>query len=1540
MKYVLLSAILFSCTESKTELGPQPPIFQTSEMIQPREPISSDVVFCLPNAIDANGDVLEYSFVWTDEAGTVLSEESSLDVHNSGLSPLSSVSCTATVSNNLGEEASNTDTVVIKNQEPQIEEVLITPSEDLTVRSLLMCSNIGIDPDGFSVESVYSWQIDGVEVGTESTVQLSPNFAYDGARVSCQATVQDPHGGIAQESASVVLGNDTPRIDSIMFSHESVYGFIPVSCLVDTSDGDGDVVSIRYQWKIDGVIQQQNEPQFDLSALVGGRFSVGSILTCTATPFDDVSVGASKSISTQILNEEPQLSNLAITPSVIYADSTLLCGGQAHDPDNHSVSVGYSWDVDGIEVGTQSSLHLSPSLVSPSNIVSCTMTIQDEAGAVVSDVTAKEVQDTNPVISHLQILPAQVPMTGDSITCVASATDINNDILSFSYEWKDSLGTVVSTEATLVLDAQNSEPGEELLCSVLVTPASETVSESTSIMMGNIAPIFDSVSLSPETGIRSDSFMCSTLGASDLDEQTLVDDFRWYINNIPQNKTGNSFSSTDLQVGDVLRCSARVFDGLAYSSWQSVETIIQNQDPTIDSVTIFPSGVVVADDVLTCSYTASDEDGDVLTATYTWYDNNNIEVSTSSILALNPETNNPDDVFRCSVTVTDENGGQHSQTESIIISNTPPYFSQPAVLDSGETTVYMGDVLNCSAVAMDLDDGILDIEYRWEDLDGNLLHIGSSFDITAENIGERDALSCVAFAEDSYGSSLGSSVDIEIANSLPIIESIAIMPSEPISTDALLCSVASVTDADEDTVNVSYRWYIDSVLQNTSSDTLNGPFMVGAEVTCRVTPADSAGFGTPIESTVVIQNSLPIISDLRISPTDVNVNSAVTCLSSVSDIDDETLLISLAWTKEDGTVLSTDSQFQLSRSIIGTEHLTCTVTATDESGATTVESTSVQLENTAPTWTAEAFIVKPNGVLANQTIRCFAEANDVDDGSLDISYTWTNAFGTVLSTDAALLLNPSQLDVDDMLTCTAVAMDSGSLAITSIATEILINSAPVVMVEIPDATYKAGSTIPCTATGSDEDEETVSFRYEWSINGAVQSETSSSFTGSFKRADEVTCTVIPNDGHGDGAAISSTVEITNTAPSIASMGFLSSSLQTNDTAVFSATPTDVDGDNVSMTYKWYVDDILVKSGTGTSLSGSTYFDKDQDVHVVVELTDSFDAGTPTKSSTLTILNTGPVAPIVGISPGAAGILLQDLNCIIDIDAEDDDGDVLSYQYFWYQESNYFISTLSNVQPERVPAEELNIAGLWKCYVTVTDDDGVSATSNTASIYVQEQGESAEAAGVSCLDIMQSTVFGNRAAYWIDPSGSSPYQTACDFTADGGGWTLAFSAPASDTTYGSAWPYWYQEGATVDLVPGASGKGGAYDDLPFTEIRLTATDGSSEIRADAGSQGSLVDLVGSVPTVCTDLIAAGRSHFNSTFRTGTYFVNDYIAVVACDNDGTALEVDTHYDMAVFTTNLNHADYDMAKGDIGSEFRVGGINGDSSSSSGNILQIWVR
>jgi hypothetical protein len=96
-----------------------------------------------------------------------------------------------------------------------------------------------------------------------------------------------------------------------------------------------------------------------------------------------------------------------------------------------------------------------------------------------------------------------------------------------------------------------------------------------------------------------------------------------------------------------------------------------------------------------------------------------------------------------------------------------------------------------------------------------------------------------------------------------------------------------------------------------------------------------------------------------------------------------------------------------------------------------------------------------------------------------------------------------------------------------------------------------------------------------------------------------------------------------------------STVYTNDTITATVTTEDADGDSVSVTYEWYVNGGLVGE-TGSTLDGATYFDKDEEVYVVVTPGDGSEEGDSLSSDSIFVSNSAPSSPEVSVEKVVAG----------------------------------------------------------------------------------------------------------------------------------------------------------------------------------------------------------------------------------------------------------------------------------------------------------------
>ena len=177
-----------------------------------------------------------------------------------------------------------------------------------------------------------------------------------------------------------------------------------------------------------------------------------------------------------------------------------------------------------------------------------------------------------------------------------------------------------------------------------------------------------------------------------------------------------------------------------------------------------------------------------------------------------------------------------------------------------------------------------------------------------------------------------------------------------------------------------------------------------------------------------------------------------------------------------------------------------------------------------------------------------------------------------------------------------------------------------------------------------------------------------------------------------------------------------STVATNDPLSASVVSSDADGDALSLSYDWYVDGVLTRSGSSSSLSGASYFDRDEVVYVEVTADEGADTDSETSSS-VTVDNTAPSAPEVAITPEEpeAG---DDLTCAVTTASTDADGDALTYAFTWEVNGVAYSSAVDGALASVVDGADVGEGESWTCSVTADDgsevgDEGADSVSPTS-----------------------------------------------------------------------------------------------------------------------------------------------------------------------------------------------------------------------------------
>jgi hypothetical protein len=135
--------------------------------------------------------------------------------------------------------------------------------------------------------------------------------------------------------------------------------------------------------------------------------------------------------------------------------------------------------------------------------------------------------------------------------------------------------------------------------------------------------------------------------------------------------------------------------------------------------------------------------------------------------------------------------------------------------------------------------------------------------------------------------------------------------------------------------------------------------------------------------------------------------------------------------------------------------------------------------------------------------------------------------------------------------------------------------------------------LTATATKADADGDTVHLIYVWTVNGVtVQTSASTTSTtntytaGTLHKNDVVTVTVTPNDGTLNGAPVSASKTSPDNPPSTTVA--ITGTPTTGSTLTATASPTDPDGDAVTLIYVWSVNGTVKQTSASTSSTTNTY----------------------------------------------------------------------------------------------------------------------------------------------------------------------------------------------------------------------------------------------------------------------------------------------------------------------------------------------------------------
>ena len=269
-----------------------------------------------------------------------------------------------------------------------------------------------------------------------------------------------------------------------------------VTCSATGSDVDGDTVSLSYQW-----LDSSDNVLGSSSVYVVSNLSVGEQIRCGVSITDGTTSGTSmESLTATVVNSNPTITTAIITPNTGVTESTLLtCAATASDANDGALPVTYTWTATSGATNTGATWQLDSSVVSPGDSVECVASAVDSDAAPVSSTSSPVVvNNTAPSVSNVSISPGSGVYTGTTLTCSATASDVDDGTLTPTYSWSVN-GVVIASGPTYTVSANDTNVGQQIVCTATATDTDGGIdSGMDSVTVSNTNPTISNVSISPQ----------------------------------------------------------------------------------------------------------------------------------------------------------------------------------------------------------------------------------------------------------------------------------------------------------------------------------------------------------------------------------------------------------------------------------------------------------------------------------------------------------------------------------------------------------------------------------------------------------------------------------------------------------------------------------------------------------------------------------------------------------------------------------------------------------------------------------------------------------------------------------------------------------------------------------------------------------------------------------------------------------------------------------------------------------------------------------
>jgi PKD repeat protein len=1212
---------------------------------------------------------------------------------------------TLRVTDSDGNQDTDSSSVTISNVAPTISSVSAPDgSEGVSIAMSASATDPGADALS------YSWNFGDSSSGSGASV--SHTYADDGT-YTVTLTVTDGDGGSDTQTETVVVANLNPVITSVS-APDGTEG-VPIAMSATATDVPAD--PLTFSWNF-------GDASTGSGASVSHTYADQGTWTVTLTVTDGDGGSDTQTETVVVGNAAPVITSSSIPSSGVEGSSVAL---SAVATDVTADPLTYSWTFGDSTTGSGSSVSHT---WAEDGVYTVTVTVSDGDGGTDSETGAITIANAAPVISSSTFGSGD---EGDAIAFSVAFSDAGVlDTHTVAWSFGDASSGSGSSPSHVYAD-----DGSYTVTVTVTDDDGDSDTATGTAVIGNAPPVITASTIPSGDEGETLSFSLSFTDEGSADTHTVSWDFGDF-------SIGAGASTTHAYADNgSYPVSAVVTDDDGGTDVVTATVSIANLNPVITSITA-PDGMEGVP--ISMSATATDVPADTLTFSWTFGDSGSATGTSVS------HTYGDQGTYTVTLTVTDDDGGSTTTTETVVVSNEAPTITSTTIPSVGVE----GSPVAFSGAATDI--GGDPLSYSW-DFGDSATGAGSSISHTYADNG---AYTVTLTVSDGDGGQDVATGTITISNDAPVITSSSFGSGD--EGAALPFSVVFTDAGSADTHTVAWS-FGDST--SDTGDSLLHAYDDNGVYTVTVTVTDDDGGVATATGTSAVGNLAPTITADQIPDGDEGEELSFSIVfADPGSADTHTV----AWDFGDA---STDSGPAVTHTYDDDGAYTVTATVTDDDGGSDVVTATSTIDNVDP------LIVTLNGPATGAEGEELSwDVVATDAGAADtLTYTFEFGDGSPAISGPDVAASHTYADDGTYTLVVTVEDDDGGSDSTTLSV-VVGNSDPVITAVSIPATGDEGSPIVLVATATDQAADPLVFTWDfgdsttatgdslthvWADDGVYtvtltvtdDDGGADSFTGQITIANvapSIDSMTVPDGDEGQGLLLTASASDPGADTLTWAWDFGDGSpLGAGDTLTHAfpddgvytvtLTVTDDDGGSVSQTGTATIGNlppsITALTGPSTGIEGelltfevtwtdpgtdtfthvwdfgdgsplvtggaveSHVFEDDGTYGVTVTVADD-DGGMDSATTVVAIANVDPTITAIDVPDGAEGDLLT-LSGV----ATDPSVDVLTYT--WDFGDGEPVATGDTVT--HAWADD----GSWTVTLTVTDDDGGSATTTGTAL---------------------------------------------------------------------------------------------------------------------------------------------------------------------------------------------------------------------------------